>query len=154
MYDDPPELDSSLILKKKPSRTGPVLWSIFILLWLVTFGVSFGAMIFVLTKLQVNPISQGIFMFFLAIVSFVAYRVNRTANMYIMKERKENLGSLFFNFFFLPVIQVGRRLTMAISQINIILFIFDFIIETPFKGIFAFFEQWFLFLRTQREKLD
>lgn len=154
LYDDPPELDSSLILKKKPSRTGPVLWSIFILLWLVTFGVSFGAIIFVLTRLQVNPVSQGIFIFFLAIVSFVAYRINRTAHMYIMKERKENLGSLLFNFFFLPVIQVGRRLTMAISQINIILFIFDFIIETPFKGIFAFFEQWFLFLRTQREKLD
>ena len=54
----------------------------------------------------------------------------------------------------MPFIQVGRRLTTAISQINIVLFIFDFIIEAPFKGIFAFFEQWFLFLRTQREKLE
>lgn len=154
LYDDPPELDPPLVVKKKPSKAGPFLWSIFILLWLVTFGVSFGAIIFVLTKLQFNPISQAIFVFFLAIVSFVAYRINRTAHMYIMKERKENIRSLLFNFFFLPVIQVGRRLTLAISQINIILFIFDFIIETPFKGIFAFFEQWFLFLRTQREKLD
>ncbi len=74
--------------------------------------------------------------------------------MYIMKEKKENLGSLLFDFFFMPLIQVGRRLTLGITQINIFLFIFDFIIETPFKGIFAFFEQWFLFLRTQREKLD
>ena len=74
--------------------------------------------------------------------------------MYIIKDRKENLGSLFFDFFFMPVIQVGRRITLGISQINVLLFMFDFIIETPFKGIFAFFEQWFLFLRTQREKLD
>lgn len=154
LYDDQPQLDQPLIVKKKPSRTGPALWVVFILLWLTTFGVSFGAVIFILTKLQVNPVSQGVFIFFLAIVSFVAYRINRTANMYTMKERKDNVRSVFFNFFFLPVIQVGRRLTMAISQINIILFIFDFIIETPFKGIFAFFEQWFLFLRTQREKLD
>ena len=74
--------------------------------------------------------------------------------MYIIKDKKDNLNSLLFDFFFMPFIQVGRRLTLAVSQINIILFIFDFIIETPFKGIVAFFEQWLLFLRTQREKLD
>ena len=74
--------------------------------------------------------------------------------MYVVKENKENWTSIAFDFFFMPFIQVGRKLTQAVSQINIILFIFDFIIETPFKGIFAFFEQWLLFLRTQREKLE
>lgn len=154
LYDEPPILDVPLVVKKKPRGTDPILWSLFILLWLTTFALSFGAIIFILTKLQVNPLSQGVFVFFLAIVSFVSFRVNRTANMYIMKDKKDNLGSLLFDFFFMPFIQVGKRLTLAISQINIILFLFDFIIETPFKGIFAFFEQWFLFLRTQREKLD
>jgi len=154
LYDDPPNLDPPLFVKKKPGKTGPLMWSLFILLWLATFALSFGVTIFILTKLHINPLSQAVFIFFLAIVSFVSYRINRTAHMYIVKDRKENLSSLFFDFFFMPFIQVGRRLTMAISQINIILFIFDFIIETPFKGIFAFFEQWFLFLRTQREKLD
>lgn len=154
LYDENPLLDNPLIIKKKPGSTNPILWTAFILLWLVTFILSFGAIIFILSKLQVNPLSQAIFVFFLAIVSFVSFRINRTAHMYIIKERKEDLRSLFFDFFFMPVIQVGRRITLGISQINIILFIFDFIIETPFKGIFAFFEQWFLFLRTQREKLD
>lgn len=154
LYDDPLTLDSPLIVSKKPKRTDPMLWSLFILLWLTTFALSFGAIVFLLTKLHVNPFSQGVFVFFLAIVSFVSYRINRTANSYILKDRKENFGSLVSDFFFMPFIQVGSRLTLAISQINIILFIFDFIIETPFKGIFAFFEQWFLFLRTQREKLD
>lgn len=154
LYDDPPALDPPLSIKKRPSKTDPILWILFILLWLVTFGLSLGAVVFVLIKLQVNPLSEVIFIFFLAIVSFISFRINRTAHMYILRDRKENLGSLLFAFFFMPFIQVGKRLTMAISQINIILFIFDFIIETPFKGIFAFFEQWFLFLRTQREKLD
>ncbi len=154
LYDDPPLLDPPLIVKKKPNKIDPLLWLVFIVMWILTFVLSFGAIIFILTKLHFNPVSQAIFMFFLAIVSFIAYRINRTANMYILKDKKENLGSLFFDFFFMPFIQVGRRLTLAISSINIILFIFDFIIETPFKGIFAFFEQWFLFLRTQREKLD
>lgn len=154
LYDDSPVLDLPLLIKKKASKTDPFLWSLFILLWLTTFGLSLGAIVFVSTKFGINPLSQAVFIFFLAIVSFVSFRINRTANMYILKDRKENLGSLLFAFFFMPFIQVGKRLTMAISELNIILFIFDFIIETPFKGIFAFFEQWFGFLRTQREKLD
>ena len=154
LYDESPSLDLLLSIKKKSGKTNPLIWSLFILLWLTTFGLSLGVVVFVLSKLGVNPLSQTVFIFFLAIVSFVSYRINRTAHMYILKDRKESLGSLLFAFFFMPFIQVGKRLTMAISQINIILFIFDFIIETPFKGIFAFFEQWFLFLRTQREKLD
>lgn len=154
LFDDPPLLDAPLTVKKKPKKTTPILWAMFILLWLITFILSFGAIVFILTKLNINPFSQAVFVFFLAIVSFISYRINRTANMYIIREKKENLESLFSDFFFMPFIQVGRKLTLAISQINIILFLFDFIIETPFKGIFAFFEQWFLFLRTQREKLD
>lgn len=154
LYDEEPSLDLLLSIKRKSGKTDPLLWSLFILLWLTTFGLSLGAVVFVLSKLGVNPLSQAVFIFFLAIVSFISYRINRTAHMYILKDRKDNIGSLLFDFFFMPFIQVGKRLTLAISQINIILFIFDFIIETPFKGIFAFFEQWFLFLRTQREKLD
>ncbi len=154
LYDEPPQLGIPLLVKKKPNKIDPLLWLVFVLLWLTTAALSFGAVIFILTKLGVNPFSQAVFIFFLAIVSFISYRINRTAHMFIMKDKKENLASLFFDFFFMPLIQVGRRLTLTISQINIFLFIFDFIIETPFKGVFAFFEQWFSFLRSQREKLD
>lgn len=154
LFDEEPVLDLPLSVKKSPGKIGPILWVAFSLLWLTTFILSFGAIIFILSKFAVNPLSQGVFVFFLAVVSFVAYRINRTAHMYIIKDKKDDLASLLFDFFFMPFIQVGRRLTMAISQLNIILFIFDFIIETPFKGIIAFFEQWLLFLRTQREKLD
>jgi len=154
LYDEKPLLGEGLIVRKKPSKTDPILWAVFILLWLATFALSFGAIVFVLSKLRVNPLSQAILIFFLAIVSFVSFRINRTAHMYIVKDKKETIGALLFDFFFMPFIQVGSRLTSAISQINIVLFIFDFIIETPFKGIFAFVEQWLLFLRTQREKFD
>ncbi len=154
LFDDPPVIDQILSVKRKPSKTDPLLWGMFTLLWLTTFALSFGAIVFILTKLKVNPLSQSVFVFFLAIVSFISFRINRTANMYLLKDKKDNLSSLFFDFFFMPFIQVGKKLTQAVAQINIVLFIFDFIIETPFKGIFAFFEQWLLFLRTQREKLD
>lgn len=154
LYDDPPVLSTPLLVKKKPNKIDPLLWIVFALLWITTATLSFGAVVFILTKLGVNPFSQGVFIFFLAIVSFISYRINKTAHKFIFRDKKENLGYLLFDFFFMPLIQIGRRLTLTISQINIFLLIFDFIIETPFKGIFAFFEQWFSFLRSQREKLD
>ena len=154
LFDENPNLNPPLNIKKKSSKSDPILKVLFILLWLLTFALSLGAVIFVLTKLRISPVSQAIFIFFLAIVSFLSYRIQRTANMYILKDTKEGLGSLVFDFFFMPFIYSGRRLTTAISQLNIILFVFDYIIEAPFKGIVSFFEQWLLFLRTQREKLD
>ncbi len=153
LYEESPNLDNALIVKKKPSKTDPILSGVFIVLWFITFILSFGAIIYILSQLSVNPISQGIFIFFLAIVSFVSYRINQTAHMYLVRTKKYSISSLLFDFFFMPFIYVGRRLTTAISSINIILFIFDFIIEMPFKAIVAFFEQWLFFLRNQREKL-
>ncbi|MBI3486256.1 hypothetical protein HY025_04955 [Candidatus Daviesbacteria bacterium] len=142
-----------LTLKKAPAKTNPLLMGMFILLWLLAFGVGFGSIIFVLTMLHFNLISQAVFLFFLTIVSFISFRINQTAHIYSISDNKQNFKSVLFDFFFMPFIQLGRRLTEDISKINIFLFVFDFIIEAPFKGIFAFFEQWFYYLRTQREKL-
>lgn len=154
LTSDEPTIKEPISLRKKPGKKEPILSTLFIILWLVTFVLSFGAVGFVLSKIHLNLLSQGVFIFFLAIVSFISYRINQTANMYTIKIDKENIWSILFDFFFAPLIHVGRKLTQGITQINIILFFFDFIIETPFKGIFAFFEQWFLFLRAQREKLE
>jgi hypothetical protein len=46
------------------------------------------------------------------------------------------------------------RLTDGISQINIFIFIFDFLIEAPFKSIFVFLEQLFGYVHAKREDLE
>jgi hypothetical protein len=67
---------------------------------------------------------------------------------------RQSLTAPLIDFFFVPIIRVGRRLTEGIAQINFILIIIDFIIEAPFKGLVGFFEQWFLFLSIKREELE
>ena len=109
--------------------------------------------IYVLRLLSFNLVSIGIFLFLLAIVSFLSYRISLTANLYRMGER-QSLLTPFVDFFFMPVVRVGRELTANISKINILLFVMDFLIEAPFKLLFAFFEQWFVFLHAKREELE
>lgn len=152
-YSGQPPLSQPVFLKKTAPRVNPILNSIFLILWLLAFVVSFGAIILILTKLHFNYVSQAIFIFFLAIVSFISYRINQTAHMYTISDDKQSIKSVLFDFFFIPFIDLGRHLTENISKLNLLIFIFDLIIETPFKVIFSFFEEWFLYLRTQREKL-
>jgi len=152
LYQENPQLGDrlSMTIKKEKSGTFHVVFNV---LWLVSFVLSFGAIYFVLSKLGFNIISKLIFMFFLTIVSFLAYRISLLANVYRVGE-KQGLGTLLVDFFFMPVIRVGRKLTQSISQVNIFLYLFDFFIEAPFKLLFAFFDQWFYFLHRKTEELE
>ena len=152
LYEDKPVLGQTLVVRKKKDKKEPILNIIFTLLWFLAFLVSFGAILFFLMKLHFNIVSEMVFLFFLAIVSFLSYRITLTANLYTVLERQGILTPII-DFFFMPIVRVGRDLTEGISQINVVLFIFDFLIETPFKGLFSFFEQWFLFLHAKREEL-
>lgn len=148
LTEERPRLGSSLTLKKEQDK--PDL--LFDISWGLAFILSFGSIIFVLTQLNFNPISQFIFIFFLTIVSFLAYRIALTASIYRVGE-KQNFMTPIVDFLFLPVIRVGRRLTHSISQVNFFLFLFDLFIETPFKVFFAFIERWFKFLHEKSEDL-
>lgn len=153
LFDEKPRFSNTISIKKLPEGTNTFLHSIFSLLWFLAFILSFGGIIFILTKLHFNVVSQFIFVFFLAVVSFLAYRISLIAHLYRVGQRQGVLTPLV-DFFFMPVVRVGRHLTQGISQLNFLILIFDFIIETPFKAIFAFFEQWFHFLHAKREEME
>lgn len=153
LYESDPKSWQPLVLRKAGKKVDPILSFMFVVLWLAALVLTLGSITYVLSVLNLTIVSQFIFIFFLLIVSFICYRINQTANVYTLQTDKQSFSSVFFDFFFLPIIHAGRRLTENISKINVILFFFDLFIETPFKVIFAFFEQWFIFLRTQREKL-
>jgi hypothetical protein len=125
---------------------------VFGILWVTAFLLSFGAVSLGLSLLHFSVVSQMIFIFFLAIVSFLAYRINITAHEYSVESRQGILTPIV-DFFFMPIARVGQYLTAGISQINIFLFILDFIIEAPYKGLVAFFDQWFFFLHSKREEI-
>jgi hypothetical protein len=151
LSEEKPKLGQSLRIKKE-RETNNTMDTVFMITWMLAFFLSFGGIIYVLYLVQFHAVSMGIFIFFLAIVSFLAYRISVTASLYRLGE-KQGLLTPVVDFFLLPIIRVGRQLTEGISQVNFIIFLFDFVIETPFKELFAFFEQLFYFLHTKRDEL-
>lgn len=153
LFDENPQIGNKQSVKLKAGGAISLKDRIFSSLWFLSIILVFGLLVWGLTKLHFNPLSQSIFLFFIAVISFLSYRIYQTANAYTVVY-KQNILNPIVDFFFVPVIRVGRRFTEGIAQINFILIIIDFVIEAPFKGLVGFFEQWFLFLQRKREELE
>lgn len=136
------------------AKKAPFLNTVFIALWFLVFGAGIWGIVSVLRIFNINFISQIIFIFFLIVVSFLIFRINQSSKVYDAHENSGGFLSILFYFAFMPFVLLGKRLTVSFSKINIFLLLFDFVIETPFKTIFGFFEKWFTFMRSQRDKLD
>jgi hypothetical protein len=149
-FDDLKNEKDVFTLKIKNRR--PILTAFFTILYLITFILSFGLITYVLTKLQFNIASQIIFIFFMTLVSFFAYRIRTSAKEYEIIERQGIVEPLI-DLFFLPILRAGQWLSSEIAKINIFIILFDFILEAPLKVIFELFEEWIRFIRTKKEEI-
>ncbi|MFZ2803901.1 MAG: hypothetical protein WA001_01635 [Patescibacteria group bacterium] len=118
------------------------------------FVVIFGGIGLMLIALHFTWVSALIFLFFLCVVSFFAFRLRMNAREYVIVEGKDTLGSLFMDFVSLPILRAGRLLSRGISRLNVFLFFFDFLFEAPFKMFLTVLEEWFAFIKEKREELQ
>ncbi len=124
------------------------------LTYLLTFVVTFGGIYFALEALSFTWISTLLFLFFLCLVSFFAYRIRMSAREYTVIENKVTLWTSFVDFFSIPILSAGRWLSRNISRINIFLFFFDFIFEAPYKYFLSLLEEWFIFAKEKKDELQ
>ncbi|MBI3559962.1 hypothetical protein HY087_02450 [Candidatus Gottesmanbacteria bacterium] len=130
----------------------PLLTAIFSVFYLTTYAITFGLIHWGLKSLHFSLASEVIFVFFIALVSFFAYRIRLSAKEYEMVDRQGILEPLF-DFFFLPILRAGHILTREIAKINIFIFLFDFVLEAPLKVIFEVVEEWIRFVRIKKEEI-
>lgn len=145
-----PIIDKTIIKTRIINRR-PILTFGFSIIYLVAFMLSFGAIFFCLSLLKFNIASQLIFIFFVSLVLFFGYRIRQTAKEYLLIE-KEGILSPIRDFFMLPILSLGKWLSGEIARLNIFIFIFDFIIEAPFKAIFEIGEEWINFMKSKKEE--
>lgn len=152
--DTPDVIKGSIVIGKKGRTRGLLFNTIFSSLYLLTYLISFGSIIYVLSLLNFSPVSQGIFIFFITLVTFFAYKVIQITQEYQVVER-EGLLTPLVDFFFLPIIRVGQWLSgEVLTRFNIFIFFFDFIIEMPFKAIVEVFDEWVRFVRIKKEEIN
>ncbi len=140
------------LIKIKKTNRGPGAIIRQFLYWLL-FVISFGLIIYVLKLLHFSPASMIIFLMFLTLVSFFSMRILRTASEYTVVQRREGLLGALITLFFIPIVRVGRWISLHSSKINVFIFIMDFIIETPFKIFVRIFEDLIIFVKEKRDEM-
>jgi hypothetical protein len=72
----------------------------------------------------------------------------------IIVDRRENIFTFLTDLFYMPIILVGRWLSSQFSKINVFIFLFDFIIEAPFKVLMEIAEDWTKYVRERRDNVE
>jgi len=145
------EKNISLFTKKSKIKK-PILIFGFTVFYSFTFLITFSLIYEVLTQLNFNLISQLIFIFFVSVVTFFSYRIKQSVNELKISE-KESIFTPFIDFFFMPILSLGKFFSSEIAKLNFFIFVFDFIIEAPFKLIFEIVEEWIAFVRKRKEEI-
>lgn len=136
--------------KAKPKR--PILVAGFTFLYLSTFIITLYLINYLLSLIHFNILSKSLFIFFISVVAFFAYRIKQLSNMYRVTEKGNVLGPIV-DFFFMPILSLGKVFSEGVSKINFFILIFDFIIEAPFKLIVEVIEEWISFVRQKKEDI-
>ena len=140
------------VFSSKEPEKRPILTAVFTFFYLITFGLTFFVIHLILSKLSFSWVSQVIFVFFVALVTFFAYRIRQSAKEYEMVE-KQGILEPVMDFLFLPILRAGQFLSNEIAKLNLLIFLFDFILEAPLKVIFEVAEEWIRFVRTKKEEI-
>ena len=118
-----------------------VFYGFYVALFLGIFYIVITGML----QLGFNVISLTIFVFFLCVVSFFAYRIRQLAQVYSFRPGVRSRSS-WGDILWLPIVVVGSWLSKEVSRLNFLVFIFDFVLEAPFKIILRFLDNWSEFL--------
>lgn len=139
-------------IRKKLKEKKPLLIFGFTIFYSLTFIITFLLIYEFLSVLNFNLISQVIFLFFVSVVTFFSYRIKQIVNEFHLAE-KESIFTPLVDFFFMPILSLGKFFSQEISKLNFFIFIFDFLIEAPFKFIFEIIEEWISFIKKRKEEI-
>jgi hypothetical protein len=139
-------------IRTLPGKSGG-LNKFFGALYAITFFATFGAVVWSLDQINFNFISITLFLFFLTLVSFFGIRIRARVRELHVIETHENILGLLADFFYTPILAVGKWLSEKFSRMNVFVFILDFIIEAPFKILVEVTEEWAKYVKERREEI-
>ncbi|MCH7828420.1 hypothetical protein IH982_00930 [Patescibacteria group bacterium] len=135
------------------ARKRPMLRKFISTIYLLSFLLSFGIISWVLWQMNFSILSILIFLLFLSLVAFAGTKIRQRGRELLIGKEKQGFLYTIFDLFSLPIIHTGGWLSRQVARYNILVVIFNFLIEVPFQVFVEFLEQWRTFLREKREEV-
>jgi hypothetical protein len=121
--------------------------------FLLTFAISFGIVIWVLLFLRFNWMGILIFLFLFSVVSFFNALVRQPIRELLIAREKEGLVGAVVDTLSIPFVRIGKWMSTNFARVNVFIFLFDVIIEAPFKVVIRFIQEWAGFIRRKKEEM-
>jgi len=118
---------------------------------LLIVGV-FGGIVGILQALKFNIVGGALFLLFLSLAMFFAYRIRMRARRWVVIEER-GVPALLTTVLVAPIVRVGRYLSRTFSSINVFVLLMDFIIETPLKMVLNFSHHFLIYLREKANEV-
>ena len=134
-------------------KKGIVLETIVKIFYSLGFLIIFGLIIFGLYQLNFPPLSYAIFIIFLSLIAFAGAKIRQRGKELQIIEEKESFFRFLIDPFAVPVIQLGKWLTVKWKKYNVIAVFFSALIDMPFTVFIEFLEQWRYYLKEKKEKI-
>ena len=139
-------------IKSSPKR-GIILSTALAIFYLAGFLISFGLIIWGLEKLNFSILSMIIFLIYISLISFAGVKIRQRAQELVIEEEKETVLRMLFDMFSLPIIQIGKWLSRQWTKYNVLVVLFNSLIDMPFQIFVEFLEQWRYFLKEKKEEI-
>lgn len=136
------------------ARRGRLSLALFSVFYLALYFMSFGSIIYALDRwLDFSFVSIIIFLFFLSTITFFAIRLRQNAAELLIIKKRQGVTGFIVDIFAIPLVRVGYWFSKKLPKINVFIFIFDVILEAPFKAFIEIFEDWIGFLKEKKEEV-
>ncbi|KKU82051.1 MAG: hypothetical protein UY09_C0024G0014 [Parcubacteria group bacterium GW2011_GWA2_47_8] len=145
--------DEPVNLRVKVRGGASAFHNVLMAVYYIIFIAVFMGIIWGLARLNFNIVSGALFVFFLTLVSFFGAKIRLAAREYLVLEERRGFLGFLFDAITLPIIQAGRWLSGQFANINIFIFLLDFVIEAPLKTVLEVLENWMKFVREKREEV-
>ncbi|OGZ27759.1 MAG: hypothetical protein A2365_03925 [Candidatus Nealsonbacteria bacterium RIFOXYB1_FULL_40_15] len=129
------------------------LWGIINTIYLICSALIISLIVWGLSKVNFPPLSHIIFIIFFALIAFAGTKIRQRAKELQVIEERESFLHFFTDPFAIPIIQLGKWLTLKWKKYNIIAVFFSALIDMPFTVFVEFIEQWRYFIKEKKEKI-
>jgi hypothetical protein len=144
--------DRLLNIRVKVEHRG-FLSNVFSFVYGLVFLAVYGAIAALLSNSGFNWLSITLFLFFISLVTFFGIRIRQSVKDIVVSEGRSGFFGSLFDILMLPIVRAGRWLSVKVAKINIFIYFFDFIIESPFKVAIRIIENWFTFIKEKKEEI-
>lgn len=121
--------------------------------FILTYGISLGIAVWILNLLNFNWLGILIFLFLFSVVSFFNALVRNPIRELLVAREREGILGMAIDTFSMPFVRIGKWMSVNFSRVNVLIFLFDVIIEAPFKVVVRFIRLWAGFIRRKKEEM-